>query len=124
MATVSSPVPAVKTTRQSRPKKIRTVTVLNPCLPSGAVLVEVCECSNPTAEPKLTHYYVHAIAADFGRGFRWDKFACQGGEVYHVNIGDESHPASCECLGHLHHGDRTVCKHIAATRALFAEGKL
>jgi hypothetical protein len=119
MSTLPSQDPTVKPTR---PRKIRTVTVLNPCLPSGAVLVEVCERSSPTAEGKLTHFYVREIPADFGRAFEWAKFGCQGGEMYHVNIGDKDHPASCECLGHLHHGHRTVCRHVAATRALIERG--
>jgi hypothetical protein len=92
---------------------------------SGAMLIEVSEQSSPTAEPKLTHYYVHEMPADFGRAFEWAKFGCQGGEVYHVNIGDDANPASCTCPGHTYHGDKgIVCKHIAATRALIAEAML
>jgi hypothetical protein len=44
------------------------------------------------------------------------------GEVH--GHGDADHPASCECLGHLRHGHRIVCKHIACTRALLQAGKL
>jgi hypothetical protein len=123
MSTLPSHDPAVKPTRKPRAKKIRELTVLSTSLPSGDKLVEICERSSPTAEGHLTHFYVREIPADFGRGFRWEKFQHQGGEIYHVNIGDESHPASCECLGHLHHGHRTVCRHVAGSRALIAEGK-
>jgi hypothetical protein len=40
------------------------------------------------------------------------------------NTGDENHPPSCECMGHLHHGHCTVCEHIACARKLIAEGNL
>ncbi len=124
MSTVSSDAPAVKPARKPRPKKERFARVLSPRLLSGDMLVEVLERTSPTAEPTYTCYYVREISADFGRAFRWEKFVCQGGEVYHVNVGDDNHPASCECLGHLKHGHKTVCKHVACTHKLIAEGKL
>jgi hypothetical protein len=68
------------------------------------------------------HYYVAAIPSDFGRAFRWEKFSVEGGETYHVCLDGTS--ATCECKGHLAHGHRTVCKHIAATRKLIEQGKL
>jgi hypothetical protein len=68
------------------------------------------------------HYYVRSIPSDFGRAFRWEKFSVEGGETYHVNLDGE--PGTCECKGHLAHGHKTVCKHIACSRKLIAEGKL
>lgn len=89
---------------------------------SGTLLVEI-EDRRPTTSVR-THYYVSAIPADFGRGYRFEKFACQGGEVYAVNVGDAGEPASCECLGHLRHGHKTVCRHVAAAKALVEAGKV
>jgi hypothetical protein len=124
MSTVSSDAPAVKPARKPRPKKERCARVLFPRLLSGDMLVEVLERTSATAEPAYTCYYVREIPADFGRAFRWEKFVCQGGEVYCVNVGDASTPASCECKGHEKWGHKTVCKHVACTRKLIAEGKL
>ena len=110
-------------TRKPRSKPIRNMTVLGR-LDSGALLIEVSEKSGPNAATTFTTYYVTAIAADFGNGFLWEKFEIHGGEKYHVNTGDATHPASCECLGHLKHGHKTTCKHIAGSRKLIEKGKL
>src|SRR4051794_9275357 len=99
MTTISSPARPVKTTRK---KKDRTARVLL-SLAAGGLLVEIADGE------LLPHFYVPPPPADFGRAFRWAKFECQGGEVYAVNVGDADHPASCECMGHLRWGHRTVC---------------
>ncbi len=117
MSTVSSSPRPVK----SKAKKERYVRVLGFLSNCSDHLVRIEERGQ--YDSTFSHYYVREIPADFGRGFRWEKFAIEGGDTYSVNIGDKDHPASCECLGHLHHGHRTVCKHVACTRKLIAEGK-
>src|SRR5258708_7939964 len=107
---------AVRKPRQRKKQKDRTARVLM-TLSDGALLVEV------TDGELLSHYYVTSLPGDFGRAFRWEKFACQGGEVYAVNVGDRDNPASCECKGHLRWGHRTVCRHVACSRALIKAGK-
>jgi hypothetical protein len=102
-------------------KPIRLIHVLTR-FDTGTLLVEI-EDRRPTTS-KRTHYYVAPIPADFGKGFRFSKFTCEGGEVYAVNIGDKDEPASCECLGHLRHGHKTMCRHVAAAQALIEAGKL
>jgi hypothetical protein len=113
VASISSPRPRVK--------PARFVRVLSR-FSNGQILVEI-EDRYPRSY-KLTHYYLTSLPADFGRAFRFSKFACEGGEEYHVNVGGEGEPASCDCLGHLKHGHKTVCRHVACTRALIAAGKL
>jgi hypothetical protein len=57
--------------------------------------------------------------------FEVRKFSCdlgpdESGEPYHVNLT----AGSCDCVGHLRHGHRTVCRHLAAVRALCERGAL
>ena len=106
---------------KARKKPVRTLRVLAD-LASGSLLVEVEERNSKSF--KLTHYYVDRLEADFGKAFRFAKFEIQGGEVYAVNVGGEGEPASCECVGHLKHGHKTTCRHVAAARALIEAGKL
>ena len=47
----------------------------------------------------------------------WD-YGCKG------HLGDKDSAPSCECKGHLQHGHKTVCRHLACVRALIAAGKL
>jgi hypothetical protein len=89
---------------------------------TGELLVRIEEVGPRSSLERC--YYVKAIPADFGKAFRWEKFAIDGGEVYCVNLGDPNTAPSCECKGHLHHGHKTVCKHLACTRALIVEGAL
>ena len=109
------------TARSTARKSARFARVLGR-LDNGELMVEV-EDRRPTTS-KFSHYYISPIPADYGKAFRFEKFAAEGGEVYAVNLGDEREPASCECLGHLRFGHKTVCRHIASARALVGAGKL
>jgi hypothetical protein len=91
-------------------------------LESGELMVAV-EDRRPTTS-KFSHYYVAPMSADYGRAFKFEKFGVEGGDVYAVNLGGDGEPATCECLGHLRHGHKTVCRHIASARALIEAGKL
>jgi hypothetical protein len=69
-----------------------------------------------------SYYRLTSLAADFGTAFRLQKLV-SGAEVYDVNLLPAGR-STCECLGHLRHGHRTVCKHIALLSRLQQLGKL
>jgi hypothetical protein len=72
-------------------------------------------------------YYLQPLPADFGLAFRLTKLAHQveAGMPDHYDVRlDPRGRHSCECLGHLRHGHKTVCRHVAACVALVASGKL
>jgi hypothetical protein len=105
--------------RKPRPKPERFARVLKR-FDNGQLLVEVEERFPRSS--KLTHYYVHEIPAQFGRGFHFAKFASEGGETHDCNVGDEQGaPACCDCKGHERFG---YCRHVSCARALIAAGKL
>jgi hypothetical protein len=65
-------------------------------------------------------YYLSEIGADWGRAFEVRK-PLPDGTVYHVHV-DSQLGDSCDCLGHLRWGHKTVCKHLSAVKALIAQG--
>jgi len=70
---------------------------------------------------KAVAYVLTEIDAGYAeRAFRFEKV--EDGEAYHVSLERQGH--TCECLGHLRHGHRTTCKHIAAVLKLIETGKL
>jgi hypothetical protein len=68
-----------------------------------------------------TGYYLSRLQADFGQGFRMEKFACDGGDVYDVNLDAAAGQHSCTCKGNTYHGH---CKHVEALETLRTAGKL
>jgi hypothetical protein len=94
-------------TRKPRPKPVRSAR-LYPGSPALLVLTQGKEAAD---------YFVE----DLGRPgcFRLRKPLPET-TTYDVDLG----AGSCECLGHLRHGHRTVCKHRAALAALAAAGRL
>jgi hypothetical protein len=81
-------------------------------------IVTICETVGRKTTSK--NYWLAPFACDCGRGFRWSAFAADGGNVYNVFISanPKEQPHSCECKGHLQHGHKTVCRHIACTLKL------
>lgn len=75
-----------------------------------------------------TSYWLDGIGRfEDGVAFRLSKVI--GEESYDVFLdtamADPDRAAhSCECLGHLAHGGKTRCKHLAAMLALKAEGRI
>jgi hypothetical protein len=61
-----------------------------------------------------------------GRGWRLVPFGVEAaeGRPEHYDVRLDGPRSSCECLGHLRHGQRTTCKHVAALLALTAAGQL
>jgi hypothetical protein len=117
MVTISTPRPRVKPARSLR--LLSAPTANRPGLLRIAVGDDVFL------------YVVERIPADFGQGFKLTKrvmVPVEGGvqptdaEVYHLNLNGQR--STCECLGHLRHGHRTVCKHIAALLALQSRSAL
>lgn len=66
-------------------------------------------------------YYVTPIPADFGMGFRVEKFTWVKGEesTYHVNI--DARGNTCTCKGGTYSGH---CKHVEAIAALLKAGRI
>jgi hypothetical protein len=69
---------------------------------------------------KVDLYWVGEIDCDFGRGFAVEKWA--GVEVYHVHL--DATGDSCDCLGHIRWGHKTVCKHVAGIKACIQAGRI
>jgi hypothetical protein len=72
-------------------------------------------------------YYIEAMPCDFGQAFRFVMLAHQveEGQPDHYDVRLDSRGRhSCECLGHLRHGHKTACRHVAACVALMASGRL
>jgi predicted nucleic acid-binding Zn finger protein len=43
--------------------------------------------------------------------------------VYHVHL-DDATGDSCDCLGHIRWGHKTVCKHVAGIKACLQAGRI
>jgi hypothetical protein len=65
------------------------------------------------------HYYLKALASDWGRAFELTHLEADGGETYHVNL-DRDNP-TCDCKGFVRHDH---CKHVESLVALHLRGKL
>jgi hypothetical protein len=100
--------------RQPQPKLARSVRlVIRPLGRSPGIL-------RLTVGKDVAEYYLFAIPADFGIGFRVVKIGLHVTEgEYAVNI--DGPTRSCECKGYLRHGH---CKHADGIAALIAAGRL
>lgn len=79
------------------------------------------------AAAKEVRYHLSPLAADFGLAFSVRKFTADGGNgtAYDVCLGGgPGNSDICGCKGHLQHGHRTVCRHVAALRALLTHGRV
>ena len=79
----------------------------------GALLVAL-----PSGKGGEDVYAVKRIRADWGAGFAWLKAGTT--EPYHVMV-DGAAGSSCDCQGCLQWAH---CKHLDASKALIAQGKL
>jgi hypothetical protein len=105
--------------RKPKSKKQRYARVLGYLEQGGEHVVRIEE-RGPRSSKDNT-YYLSQIGSDYGTAFRWEKFACEGGDVYHVNLGDADNAPSCDCKGFCRFG---YCKHLSCTRVLVERGKL
>jgi hypothetical protein len=113
VSTITAPRPRVK--------PVRTVRLVAPNL------LRITERRTPAAAPVVDHYTLHAIGgAEPGPAYELAKVVCadflglETEEPYAVNLG----LGSCECLGHLKHGHKTVCRHRAMLAKLVEQGRL
>jgi hypothetical protein len=72
---------------------------------------------------KQTRYHLTPLLDCEDVAFEVRKFSCdlrpdEDGRPYAINLVD----GTCECVGHLRHGHRTVCRHLASLRALRERG--
>jgi hypothetical protein len=74
-----------------------------------------------TIGKQLHLYLLRPVKSQIG-GAGWRVEKLDGGDAYHVLLNGRQ--STCECLGHLRHGHKTLCKHVAALAALTAAGKL
>lgn len=83
-------------------------------------LLEIVESNRKTA--KAEYYLCEEFQPSWGTvAYRLEKF---DGTQYDVLIDDESGHHACDCPGHIQHGHRTRCRHVAGLLALRAAGKL
>jgi hypothetical protein len=94
-----------------------------PC-PSGPHVVKITEKKGRKTEIKS--YHLTEFPADGGRGFKWETFESDGGNIYEVFISDntDEEPNRCCCKGHEQHGHKTVCRHIACTLSLMERDRI
>ncbi len=103
--------------RKPRPKPARSVRL--PLAPGdggpGHLVITVGKL--------VRDYWLHPLAADFGRGFRLEGFSTQLDEEeerdYQVNVNGRQ--SSCTCKGWCRW---SRCKHVDALVALIERGKL
>jgi hypothetical protein len=78
-----------------------------------------------TVGKNTTAYHLEALDSDFGAAYRLSKADNGDGtpEVYDVCL-IQGGRSTCECLGFLHHGHKTTCKHVAALFQLQKRGLL
>jgi hypothetical protein len=106
----TNPAPARQ--RKPRTKPARHVRLALKPFEGNPGVVEITVGRNATA------YFLSPVSADFGTGYRLEKF--ESGEVYHVNLAaGDLH--TCDCKGFLQWGH---CKHIQALLALYQAGQL
>jgi hypothetical protein len=113
---------APRVNRKPQPKPARKCRVED-CL--GLKVLVITETLGPKVT--VTRYHLWRVeGAELGAAFNLRKFVADGGDgnAYAVNLGNGTHPASCECNGWLRWGHRTVCRHLASLRALKAAGAL
>jgi hypothetical protein len=106
-----------KTTKKNKPGRAVRLDKVEGC---GRYLGRIVITDNG----KRDDYLLERLDADFGAAYRLEKL-CDEPVTYDVNLalGHGGHD-SCECLGHLRWGHRTVCRHVAALLKLRERGAL
>ncbi len=109
------------TKSRKRVKPERRVTISPPVNGGYAMLMTI----GTGDKAKRFGYYVDPIPADFGLGFRFEKFAIDKVEgapsEYDVNIDLQRGFHSCTCKGNTYCGH---CKHVESILALIKCGKI
>jgi hypothetical protein len=102
-----------RTTRKSEVRSMRLTTIGN------------ADVLWLTVGKLTTAYRLTRLPSDHGTAYRLEKADHGNGtpETYDVCLMDGGR-STCECKGHLQHGHKTVCKHIAALALLTKQGKL
>ncbi len=116
--TACSPVNPARTSRRNVQRFVRVMFAL-PTAGEYAVRIE----ERGPRSSNESWYFVQIIPSAWGFGVRWEKWTVSGGDgtAYEANVGDNDGPPCCSCKGFEAHGH---CRHVEATRALLANGKL
>ena len=106
--------------RKPRPAPVRAVW-LNEAPGCDEAILTIALTHRPTEKGRqVNDYYIRRIDHDFGTdAFEVEKFAIQGGEVYHVMLSADGD--TCDCPGHTRWSH---CKHLDTVRELVAAGRL
>ena len=105
---------ATLTKTRKRVKPARRIRLCLPPFEGNPGVVQV------TVGKQTADYYCWPRPSDFGAAFELQKFGTQGGEHYHVLLGENGRH-SCECLGFQRWNH---CKHADGLAALQQAGKL
>jgi hypothetical protein len=121
MSTVPATKPARQTSRKPAKAKSRSIRLEAKLPDKVAGAFSITEGNDRDA------YFFCEFPTQWGRAFTVEKIQDSGLDpeaVYDVNVGGNGQPASCECLGWLRWGHKTVCRHVAGMKALIAAGKI
>jgi hypothetical protein len=121
MSTVSSPRPAVKTTRKPRQRRRheRSVKTLLPAMPAAGIGITLVRI---TQDGESQSYWVKPLRSDFGLAYRLEKDGAEpGAEDTSYDALLEIEGDTCTCPGHTYGG---YCKHVDCLRALHTRGLL
>jgi hypothetical protein len=111
------------TTRRPRVKASRSAQLGAPVTGHYPLLITVTK----GARVERSGYYVQPLDSPMGgRAFRVHKLPHQveEGRPDHYDVHLAGAHSTCECLGHLRHGHRTVCKHVACLQALVSRNRI
>ncbi len=125
---------ATRTRKSTRKPEPRHVSISKPVNGCYAIALTIGEGE----KAKRYHYFLEPIAADFGIGFRFEKFVQDQAEgepsEYAVNIDLQQGHHTCECKGFLRHGmtcgknrsadEQRGCKHVASVLSLLQSGRI
>jgi len=103
------------TTRKPKQRKIGIVE-----RHGSHALLEIVESNSKSS--RAEYYLCDELKADWGTAaYRLEKI---DGTVYDVLLDDNTGHHTCDCPGHVQHGHRTRCKHVAGLLALRQAGQL
>lgn len=97
----------------------RTYAIVNTAKKGKDLLVRITEPAR-RGDP-IAHYFVKAIAGDFGPVYRWESWEDTTKQPYFV----DTSAMTCDCpWGRSWRPGRKACRHLACTLAMRRKGEL